>query len=194
MKIRPGAGAFKAALMAMCTGLFFALAAYVTAAEIPMGNLDFSDAAVKRGEAAFTSSCQTCHSLKYMGFVPRMDEANAQKAFGKVPPDLSLMAMARGTGTEGARYIYSLLVGFNDTPAKNAVFPNIAMPAPFAKDDPELLQEAKDVSAFLFHAADPAVGERKWLGKLVLGYMIILSGLLYFLYRKTWRRLKNKRA
>lgn len=194
MNTRTGAGVFKPVLSAMLTGLFFALAGYVAAAEIPMGDLDFSDAAVKRGEAVFTSSCQTCHSLKYLGFAARMDVGNAQKAFGKIPPDLSLMARARGTGNEGARYIYSLLVSFNDTPMKNSVFPNIAMPPPFSKDDPQLLQAAKDVSAFLFHAADPSVNERTWLGKYVLGYMILLSGLLYFLYKKTWRRIKNKRS
>lgn len=191
MSIRTGAGGFKQFSCATVMGLFFAVAGYALAAEIPMGDLDFSDSAVKRGQAVFTTSCQTCHSLKYMKFAARMDAGSAQKAFGKAPPDLSLTAKARGTGNEGARYVYSLLVSFNDTPMKNSVFPNIAMPPPFAKDDPQLLQAAKDVSAFLLYAADPSVNERIWLGKFVLGYMILLSVLLYFLYRRTWRRIKN---
>jgi ubiquinol-cytochrome c reductase cytochrome c1 subunit len=192
MKTRTGTGALRQVLNAIVLGLFLTTAGCLASAEIPMDDLDVSDAAVKRGEAVFSANCQTCHSLKYPGLAARMDEGSAQKAFGKAPPDLSLMAKARGRGSQGARYIYSLLVSYNDKPTKNSVFPGIAMPPPFAKDDPQLLQAVKDVSAFLFHVADPSIDERTRLGKFVLGYMIVLTALLYLLYRKTWSRVKRR--
>ena len=172
--------------------VLFPLALCAAAAELPKIDLDFSKAAIKGGEEVFKSTCQTCHSLKYLGYKARMSEEAAQSAFGRVPPDLSLMAKARGRGSKGAGYIYTLLVGFNETPEKNSVFPNIAMPPPFSREDPMLAQKAKDVSAFLYHAAEPSENERMGLGRYVLGYMVLLATLLYFLNRKTWKGMKNK--
>ena len=120
-----------------------------------------------------------------------MSAKDALKAFGDEPPDLNLMTKARGGGSKGAAYIDALLVGFNDTPEKNSVFPNITMPPPFAKDDPELARKAKDVSAFLDYAADPSADERKGLGGYVLGYMVLLTGLLYALNRRTWKGIRK---
>jgi cytochrome c1 len=97
------------------------------------------------------------------------------------------MTKARGGGNKGAAYIDALLVGFNDTPEKNSVFPNITMPPPFAKGDPEIARKAKDVSAFLDYAAEPSERERRDLGGYVLGYMVLLTGLLYALNRRTWK-------
>lgn len=159
-------------------------------AVIPKVSLDLSEAAVTRGEEVFKSTCQTCHSLKYLGYEAMITPDAAKEAFGKVPPDLSLMAKARGRGDKGARYIYALLVNYNDTPEKNAVFPNIAMPPVLSKDDPEFERKAKDVAAFLSYAAEPSAGERKGLGRYVIGYMVVLTTLLYFLNRKTWRGIK----
>lgn len=191
MNTRTGREAIKPFLSVILMGLLFALTGHTAAAEIPMGALDFGDAAVKRGRAVFASSCQTCHGLKYLGISAKMDSENAKKAFGNVPPDLSLMAKARGKGSDGARYIYALLVSFNDTPQKNSVLPYITMPPPFSQDDPQFMQDVRDVSAFLYYAADPSADARRQLGKYVLGYMIILTTLLYVLYLKTWRRVKR---
>jgi cytochrome c1 len=172
--------------------ILFPLVLCAAAAELPKIDLDFSKAAIKGGEEIFKSTCQTCHSLKYSGYKARMSEEAAQSAFGRVPPDLSLMAKARGRGSKGAGYIYALLVSFNDTPEKNSVFPNIAMPPVLSKDDPELARKAKEVSAFLYDAAEPSENERMGLGGYVLGYMVLLATLLYFLNRKTWKGMKNK--
>jgi cytochrome c1 len=100
------------------------------------------------------------------------------------------MTKARGGGKKGAQYITALLTGYNDTPEKNSVFPGITMPPPFAKDDPELSRKARDVAVFLDHAADPSARERRRLGIYVLGYMLVLTALLFALNRRTWRRIR----
>ncbi len=179
--------------------LFTALAALLFplvlwAAGTEASSLDNGEAAIKRGEEVFRTACQGCHSLKYSGFAARMPAKDALKVFGDAPPDLNLMTKARGGGSKGAAHIYSLLVGYNDTPEKNSVFPNITMPSPFAKDDPELTRKARDVSDFLDYAADPSAAERKSLGIYVLGYMVLLTALLYTLNRRTWKGIKKKPA
>ena len=150
-----------------------------------------SEAAIKRGEEIFRTACQGCHSLKYSGYAARMPAKDALKAFGDEPPDLNLMTKARGGGSKGAAYITALLTGYNDTPEKNSVFPSITMPPPFSRDDPELARKARDVSAFLDYAADPSARERRGLGIYVLGYMLVLTALLYALNRRTWKRIRT---
>ncbi len=174
--------------------VLFPLALWAAGAEAPALGPDTGDAAIKRGEEVFRASCQGCHSLKYSGFEARMPARNAQTAFGKAPPDLNLMTKARGGGGKGSAYIYALLVGFNDTPEKNSFFPNIAMPPPFSKDDPELARKAKDVCVFLDYAADPSARERRGLGIYVLGYMAILMALLFALNRRTWKGIRKTRS
>ncbi len=183
--------AVKHNLFAAVMLILFTSALHAAEVEIPKIDMDYSEAAIRRGEEVFKSTCQICHSLKYSGYEATMTAEDARSAFGKVPPDLSLMAKARGRGSKGAMYIYALLVSYNDTPEKNSVFPNIAMPPVLSMDDPESAQKAKDVSAFLFHAAEPSANERRWLGKYVLGYMVVLTALLYFLNRRTWEGIKK---
>lgn len=168
-----------------------ALLSPIAGAKIPQADPDFSEAAITRGKAVFTAVCQNCHSLKYAGFAARMNAETATRAFGKVPPDLSLIAKARGKGRAGAGYIYTLLVGFNETPEKNSIFPNIAMPSVLSPADPQSGRKARDVSAFLLHTAEPSAGERRNLGRYVLGYMVVLTTLLFLLNRKTWRRIRK---
>ncbi len=47
-------------------------------------------------------------------------------------------------------------------------------------------QYAADVTEFLMWAAEPKMEERKSIGIVVLIYLIILAGLLYWSYRKIW--------
>ncbi len=175
--------------------LFLCLSSPVFASEkvkLPQVKIDFSPEAIKRGEEVFKSICNGCHGLKYYGLKAQLDAEAARAAFGKEPPDLSLLAKARGKRDEGAKYIYALLISYNDTPEKNPVFPNIAMPPVFSKDDPEFAQKAKDVAAFLLYVAEPTAYERRHLGKYLLAYMIALTTLLYALNRKTWRGVKKR--
>jgi cytochrome c1 len=121
---------------------------------------------------------------------------------GALPPDLSLITHAR----EGeANYVYSLLTGFEPAPADmqmragmnyNLYFPGhqIGMPPPLTDNRvtyadgtaASLDQEAKDVVTFLEWAAEPKMEERKRLGLSVLGYLALLSVLLFWSYRRIW--------
>jgi ubiquinol-cytochrome c reductase cytochrome c1 subunit len=121
-------------------------------------NVNASDLpSLQRGARDFVSYCLGCHSLQYERWsrlgkdlkIPKavlvkelippgekpagyvlspMISADAAKWFGKAPPDLSLMAEARG-----ANYIYQYLRTFyvdsaRATGANNLAFPNSAMP------------------------------------------------------------------
>jgi ubiquinol-cytochrome c reductase cytochrome c1 subunit len=113
-------------------------------------------ASLQRGARNFAEYCMGCHSLKYVrwsrigtdlnipanelqaliptGDTPAsyvstpMPSQDAENWFGKVPPDLSLMAAERGKD-----YIYRLFKTFYVDPTKptgtnNLQLPNIAMP------------------------------------------------------------------
>jgi len=121
------------------------------------GNSVSDRASLQRGARDFLNYCNGCHSLKYMRYsrigqdlrippellqkylVPStrkptdyietpMPEADAVAWFGKQPPDLSLMARARGTD-----YLYRFLTTFyvdpsRPTGANNMQLPTTAMP------------------------------------------------------------------
>ena len=126
------------------------------------------------------------------------------------PPDLSLIAKAR---EGGAAYVYSLLTGYRDIPAKqlklfpdskppegayyNPYFPilNIAMPPPLTADGQvtyadgtksTVKQMAKDVSAFLVWTAEPNLEARHTLGLAVAGFLAIFVVLAIGAYRAVW--------
>lgn len=129
-----------------------------------------------------------------------MDEATARASFnGVVPPDLSLMAAARDGG---GRYIYSYLIGYH-VDAKgnttNSVYPLTRMPdvlgAANATDPAQraaLEETAKDASAFLEWASDPHAEERKRDGKFVLGYIGIMTILLFLWKKQIWREIDRR--
>jgi cytochrome c1 len=158
-------------------------------------------------------------------------EARAAMPGGALPPDLSLIARARGVESEtpfylvpltmlrdilagyqegGVDYLYAYLTGFKEPPQGtkvpegmnyNTAFPAphfTGMPNPFAGGDglvtytdgtPATIDNyARDVAAFLAWAADPKLEERKHLGILVMGYLLITAVLLYFAKRRIWSR------
>ena len=135
---------------------------------------------------------------------PFANEKAAAAAYGAAPPDLSLMAKARHGGPT---YIYSLLLGFEDAAPEgvtipdgkyyNKVFPGgaISMPPPVSddavtyKDGTKATKEqiAKDVSVFLNWAAEPELDARKSLGLKVLGFLFVLTILLFALKRQIWK-------
>ena len=164
--------------------------------------------AIERGMALYAQYCTACHGLKYYrgedaraGIAPAMDPQTAEAAFGVVPPDLSLMASARGRGSEGAAYIYHLLTSYYtaDGQIRNRAFAEetktdgaIAMPPPIPLDDPALKEKARDISAFLLKVSDPSADERRGLGPWVMAYMLLLTAVLYLLNRYTWKEVKKK--
>ena len=114
----------------------------------------------------------------------------------------------------GPDYIYSLLTGYQEPPAGmevpegqyyNPYFISgmaLAMPPPLSdgqvtyaqngdenpeNDVPETIdQYSRDVSAFLAWAAEPHLVERKSMGLVVMVFLIILAGLVYYTKKKVW--------
>lgn len=121
----------------------------------------------------------------------------AMQSFGLVPTDLSLITNAR---SGGANYVYSYLTGYYltaDGISDNHVFPGTNMPdvlgiasATDSAQRAALEEKSRDVVSFLAWAADPHEQERHKLGYYVIGYLIILTLLLYFLKNQIWSRLK----
>jgi len=183
--------------------------------------IDQSPAALRRGAATVTGVCMACHSLKYLhyrdllklGFSPEdvagMSMGNkledpllamtppdvSEQTYGRVPPDLSLLAKAR---EDGPRYIYSLLIGFYQDKSgeiNNHLYPGIRMPdilgwsSAEASQRAALATQANEAAAFLAWAADPRAEERRSLGYYVIAYLVLLTGLLYLLKRRVWARL-----
>jgi ubiquinol-cytochrome c reductase cytochrome c1 subunit len=136
---------------------------------------DVSDlASLQRGARNFMNYCNGCHSLKYMRYQRMADDlkippealnasliapgstnldyittampaADALNWFGKVPPDLSLLARSKGVD-----YIYRLLKTFYVDPKQatgtnNLAYPNTAMPA--------VLSSLQGVQAVVFRDA-----------------------------------------
>jgi ubiquinol-cytochrome c reductase cytochrome c1 subunit len=120
----------------------------------------------------------------------------AMASFGKAPPDLSLMAKAREGGAE---YIYSYLLGYYNTPdggLGNHYFSATKMPdalgiaaATDAAQRTEIEHKAREVASFLEWASDPHAQERQSLGYYVIGYLAVLTTMLFFLKRRIWARL-----
>ncbi len=132
------------------------------------------------------------------------------------PPDLSLITKARHGGAD---YIYSLLTGYQDPPARllkefpdskpgdtthyNPYFANlnIAMPAPIAADDQvtygegapkaTVSQMSQDVSAFLHWAAEPKLENRNRSGLAVMVFLLVFAGLCYLSYLQIWADKKG---
>ena len=116
-------------------------------------------ASLQRGAALYMNYCSGCHSLKYLRYsrmaedlgltedevmknlnftgakygeqvLVSLSEADANKWFGKMPPDLSLISRVRGSD-----WIYTYLKSFYLDESRplgwnNKLFPNASMPNP----------------------------------------------------------------
>ncbi|HET7593582.1 MAG TPA: cytochrome c1 [Rhodanobacteraceae bacterium] len=148
-----------AVLLALLVALA-APAAFAEEGGFPNANVNVHDqGALQRGARLFMNYCAGCHSLKYMRYsqmaeglgltekqvmdnlnftgakfgepiVSAMPEADAEKWFGKAPPDLSLEVSAKGADWVAA-YMKSFYLDPSTTSGwNNTVFPNVAMPFP----------------------------------------------------------------
>ncbi len=126
----------------------------------------------------------------------QMSESDALQAFGTTPPDLSLMTKARDGGPN---YVYSYLLGYymnaSGVPG-NHIFPETKMPDPLGvsgANDPAQLNaikaQARDIVSFLNWTADPQQSVRLKLGYYVIGYLLLLTFLLYLVKQQIWSRL-----
>ncbi len=148
---------------------------------------------------------------------PFPNEQAAAAAYGKAPPDMSLLAKARGwergfpwfiidfvtqsEEAEGPDYIHAVLNGYTkpDDPKYNVYLPNhkIAMPKPlsdgqvaYTDGTPQTLdQYSKDVAAFLMWTAEPKLEQRKEMGLRAMIFLIVFATLLYFVKRRVWAKV-----
>ncbi|MBI5430721.1 MAG: cytochrome C [Nitrosomonadales bacterium] len=178
---------------------------------------------VGRGAEAVMNDCHSCHSMKYIRYrdlvnfgmdrqkvdgwrgdlsldaplLAQMPESDAAQAYGKAPPDLSLMTKAR---EGGVRYVYSYLLGYYLTPEGmpgNHYFPETKMPDVLGisgvtegAQRTELQGKARDIVSFLAWSADPHEQERHRLGYYVIAYLLVLTVLLYLVKNQVWSGLK----
>jgi ubiquinol-cytochrome c reductase cytochrome c1 subunit len=143
-----------AALLTTAAGLRAASAQ--EGGSLPSSGADINDlGSLQRGARNFVNYCSGCHSLKYLRYnrmakdleIPESElgnlmftsdkafdtfdtamPADAESWFGKLPPDLSLMARARSVD-----YIYAFLKGFYVDKTRpwgtnNLILPGAAMP------------------------------------------------------------------
>jgi len=135
---------------------------------------------------------------------------NAQEAIisngGAYPPDMSVLVKAR---SGGADYIYSVLLGYDDSPNNmtldDGVYYNtymygnkIKMPKPLSdglieyNDGTQATEQqmAKDVVTFLTWAAEPHLEARHKIGFKAIIYLVILTILAYFSMKRLWSRIE----
>lgn len=141
---------------------------------------------------------------KFPSPYPNENAARAANG-GAYPPDLSLITKARGGGAD---YIHALLSGYEDAPEGvemraglyyNPYMPGgkIAMPSPLLEELVEysdgtqasVEQMSMDVTHFLNWTAEPELEQRKRMGFMVLIYLTIFAGLMFFSMRKIWADL-----
>jgi ubiquinol-cytochrome c reductase cytochrome c1 subunit len=203
-----------------------------------------NEASLQRGARAFMDYCVSCHSLKYLRYnrlahdlsipdellrkylmlgtdkagdpITTTMPADAEKWFGRAPPDLSLTARERGPD-----WVYSYLLSFYIDPSKptgvnNLVLPGASMPhvlgelqgwqrlAPdpaaaghhgpkFERVLPGTLSEGEykafigDLTNFLVYAAEPVRNHRVAVGVLALLFVVVFWGLAYLLKVEYWK-------
>ena len=136
---------------------------------------------------------------------------------GALPPELSVIAKARGGGAD---YIYNLLVAYEaEIPddiellpglyynpvmegGKIAMAPQLsdglveyatqdAFGNPIDAPEATIEQMAADVTEFLAWSADPKLEERKSVGFMTMLYLLILSGLLWLSYKRVWKNVEH---
>jgi len=135
------------------------------------------------------------------------DNAARASNGGALPPDLSLITKARH---DGANYLFSLLVGYEDAPAGREIAAGkmynpyfkggqISMAPPLSEGiidyedgtaaTPE--QMAKDVTQFLMFVAEPDLANRHHMGLNVILYLALLTIIFYLSMKKIWKPIKE---
>jgi ubiquinol-cytochrome c reductase cytochrome c1 subunit len=192
---------------------------------------------LQHGAKLYVNYCLGCHSLKYLRYerlvedlkIPadivkknlmfvgsklgdtmriNMDPEAAGTWFGTTPPDLSLMARAKGVD-----YLYNYLKGFYRDDSRpwgvnNTVFKDVGMPHVLEPlqglyekgEDGKLVQIQKgeltpeeydqavrDLVNFLAYAAEPMRSYRIRLGVYVILFLLVFFVLSYFLKKEYWK-------
>ena len=188
-------------------------------------NTDISDtASLQNGAKLFMNYCSGCHAIGFMRYnriaqdlnlsdslvaehlmfagekpgetiTTAMPKEGAAKWFGGTPPDLSLVARAKGTD-----WIYTYLRGFYEDDSKvfgvnNKVLENASMPDVLwslkeGKSEAEFDQDVRDITNFLDYVGEPAKLIRTSLGVWVLLFLGVLFILTYLLKKEYWKDVK----
>jgi ubiquinol-cytochrome c reductase cytochrome c1 subunit len=218
--------------------------AWADGPELPAAGNNLRDqASLQRGAHLFFNYCVGCHSLKYMRYsrmaqdlgltkqevlkdldftgarfddpvITHMPAAVAKKAFGKVPPDLSLEVSAKGTD-----WVYAYLNSFYLDPKSpigwnNTILPNAAMPFPLWKLQGEQTavmgkdgktveklqlshpgemtpaqyrQATRDLVNFLAYVSEPAALQRRKYGAWVILFLVLFTFLAYLVKKEYWK-------
>jgi ubiquinol-cytochrome c reductase cytochrome c1 subunit len=216
--------------------------------DLQQSGTDLGDpASLQRGAALYMNYCSGCHSLKYVRYARigedlglTEDEVQANlnlnggkigdhviapmtaemgvAAFGKAPPDLSVIARVRGSD-----WIYTYLKSFYLDESRpvgwnNKLFPNASMPNPLwelqglqqpvygkksatgempvegftisqpgTQDAAAFDQTARDITAFLEYAGEPAALKRQGLGVWVILFLAFFTLMAWLLKTEYWR-------
>lgn len=192
---------------------------------------------LQNGAKLFVNYCLGCHSLKYLRYERLVEDLHipadivkknlmfvgsklgdtmritmapeaAGNWFGTAPPDLTLMARAKGVD-----YLYNYLKGFYRDPSRpwgvnNTVFKDVGMPHVLEPlqglyektEDGKLVQVKKgaltpeefdqavrDLVNFLAYAAEPTRSYRIQLGVYVILFLLVFFVLSYYLKKEYWR-------
>ncbi len=146
-------------------------------------------------------------SDRFVSPYPNVEASTAANG-GAYPPDMSVLAKARAGGAD---YIYSLLMGYEETPADfeldDGVYYNkymsgnkIKMSEPISDGIVEYAdgasntkaQISKDITTFLVWASEPHLESQHRMGFKVIIYLIILITLVYLSKQKVWSRFSSK--
>jgi ubiquinol-cytochrome c reductase cytochrome c1 subunit len=183
---------------------------------------------LQRGAELFIQNCLNCHSasmlryseLKKIGFDEKtitekliytggkigdlmtiaMTRDDAEAWFGTAPPDLSLMARAKGSEFgSGADYLYTYLRGFykdenRPTGWNNKVFDNVGMPHALwnLQSEQPAEQYDKDVAdlvSFMVWMGEPDAGLRKKIGIFVIIFLAGFYVLTHKLGKTYWKNI-----
>ena len=188
-------------------------------------NTDISDtASLQNGAKLFMNYCSGCHAIGFMRYnriaqdlnlsdslvaehlmfagekpgetiTTAMPKEGAAKWFGITPPDLSLVARAKGTD-----WIYTYLRGFYEDDSKvfgvnnkvlgNASMPDVLWSLKEEKPEAEFDQDVRDITNFLDYVGEPAKLIRTSLGVWVLLFLGVLLVLTYLLKKEYWKDVK----
>jgi ubiquinol-cytochrome c reductase cytochrome c1 subunit len=216
--------------------------------DLQQAGTDLDDkASLQRGAALYMNYCRGCHSPKYVRYARigedlglTEDEVQANlnlnggkigdhvispmtaemgvAAFGKAPPDLSVIARVRGSD-----WIYTYLKSFYLDESRpvgwnNKLFPNASMPNPLwelqglqqpvygkktasgelpvegftisqpgTQDAAAFDQTARDITAFLEYAGEPAAIKRQGMGVWVILFLAFFTFMAWLLKTEYWR-------
>ena len=202
-------------------------------------------AALQNGAKMFVNYCLNCHGASYMRYKNLMDlglteqqvkdnlmftsdkigglmavagRSDEQKIwFGATPPDLTILARARGEAGNagaGADWLYTYLRSFYRDPNRptgwnNVAFENVGMPNPLWElqgqqvlnhethhlemaipgqlSQAEFDKSISDLVGFMVWMGEPQQEFRRTLGIGVLAFLLLLFVLAYALKKEYWK-------